>query len=183
MNILVSFIPFIVFALFDRLVGPFEGLLLATAVSIALVVRERIAGRTPKILEVGSVILFGALTLYVFFAGDNLPLMAVRLLVDSGLLAIVLVSIAIGTPFTIQYAREKVPEQYWQSPRFRKTNLVITWVWALAFAITVAADAVLLFAPQVPPQFGTIVIILSLVAAFKFTVWYPKQQAGPAQGK
>jgi hypothetical protein len=42
--------------------------------------------------------------------------MAVRLAVDAGLLAIVLASLAAGRRFTLQYARERVPEQYWHAP-------------------------------------------------------------------
>ena len=50
----------------------------------------------------------------------------VRALVDAGLLLIVLVSMAIGRPFTLQYAREQVAPEFWNSPEFVRTNYVIT---------------------------------------------------------
>ncbi len=34
-------------------------------------------------------------------------------------------------PFTEQYARESVPEQYWSSPRFKNVNRQLTLVWAV----------------------------------------------------
>ena len=50
---------------------------------------------------------------------------------------------------------------------------VVTAVWALAFAVMVAADCLLLYAPDVPPRIGIVVTILAIVSAFKFTSWYP----------
>src|SRR6202000_2332793 len=100
-------------------------------------------------------------------------IMDVRLVVDAGLLLIVTISIAIRQPFTLQYAREQVPQQMWASREFVRTNYVITAVWALAFAALGAADAMLLYLPDLPPRFGIIVTVLALVGAFKFTAWYP----------
>lgn len=102
--------------------------------------------------------------------------MGVRLVVDAGLLLIVVLSIAIRRPFTLQYAREEVPQALWTSPEFIRTNDVITSVWALAFGVLVAADVVLLTMPDLPPQFGIIATVLALVGAIKFTGWYPNRR-------
>jgi hypothetical protein len=53
--------------------------------------------------------------------------MAVRLAVAAGLPAIVLASLAAGRPFTLQYARERVPKQYWHAPLFLTINRRIAW--------------------------------------------------------
>ena len=37
------------------------------------------------------------------------------------------------TPFTEQYAREQVPEQYWGSPQFKQINRKLTTMWACIF--------------------------------------------------
>ena len=81
-----------------------------------------------KVLEVGSLLLFGLLLLYTLIAAPHWSVATVRLAVDGGL-AIVLVSLAIGAPFTLQYARERVPKEYWASPLFLATNQRITGVW------------------------------------------------------
>lgn len=60
-------------------------------------------------LEIGTVILFGGLALYALLAGPRGSIIGVRLAVGTGLLLIVLVSIAMGTSFTLRYAREQVP--------------------------------------------------------------------------
>jgi hypothetical protein len=181
MGILLAFAPFILFAIVDRVLGPTEGLLAGAAVSAALLARDWLTpGRSPKILEIGTVLLFCGLAVYAVLGGPTGSIFGVRLAVDTGLLLIVLVSMAIGRPFTLQYAREQVAPEYWDRPEFIHTNVVITTVWALAFAVLILADLVLVFAPDVPPRVGIIATILALVAAVKFTGWYPEHQRAKA---
>jgi hypothetical protein len=173
MGILLAFAPFIAFAVVDRLVGSFEGLAAGALVSAALLVRDLVTRRTPKILEVGTFLLFTGLAGFVLLSGAERSVMGVRFLVDAGLLAIVLLSILAGRPFTLQYAREQVSSDLWHDPAFKRTNTVITAVWAVAFAVMVAADFVLLTMPEIPHRIGIIATILALVGAIKFTGWYP----------
>jgi len=174
MGILLAFAPFIVFAVVDRLGGSLAGLIAGAAVSIALLLRDWLApDKSPKILEIGTTILFAGLALYALAAKPDWSIMTVRLCVDSGLLLIVLISMAIRRPFTLQYAREQVPPEIWREPRFFHTNFIITAVWALAFVAMVIADLILVYAPAVPPRVGIVITVLALVAAVKFTAWYP----------
>ena len=181
MGILLAFAPFLVFALGVRFIGPMEGLSGGTLTSAALLLRDWLTpGRTPKVLEFGTVVLFGGLTLYTLLSGSFWSIVGVRLCVDAGLLLIVLITMAIRQPFTVQYAREGVAREHWDSPKFLRTNYVITAVWALAFAVLVIADLVLLYLPQLPPRVGIIATILALVGAVKFTGWYPTREQGQA---
>ncbi len=179
MNMVLAFAPFIVFALVDRIAGPTAGLSSAALVSAALNLWDFLTpGRRPKILEIGTLVLFGALASYaVFGGGAALSVISVRLLVDSGLMLIVLGSIAIRQPFTLQYAREQVAPELWENPEFIRTNYVITAVWALAFAVMVAAELALLYIPDMPQRAGIIAIIAALYGAMKFTSWYPERNA------
>jgi hypothetical protein len=177
MGMLLAFAPFIAFAAADRLVGSIEGLLAGFAVSAALLLRDWISpNRSPKLLELGTTALFGVLALYTLLAHATWSIMGVRLAVDTGLFLIVIVSIAIRQPFTLQYAREQVPQALWSSREFLHTNDVISSVWALAFAVLIAADLVLLTMPGLPPRFGIIATVLALFGAFKFTGWYPNRR-------
>ena len=111
--------------------------------------------------------------------------MAVRLAVDARLLAIVLASLATGRPFTLQYARELVPEQYWHAPLFLSINRQITWAWVVAFAAMVATHAAVVFVPAVPMWLDIVVTIFALAAALRFTAWFPehaRKKAGAAVG-
>jgi hypothetical protein len=117
MAILLAFAPFIVFAVAERLAGPVVGLTLGALVSLALLVRDWVTqGRSPKILEIGTALLFCGLAFYALFGTASLSVIGVRLCVDTGLLLIVLVSMAVGRPFTLQYAREQVASEFWTNP-------------------------------------------------------------------
>lgn len=174
MNILLAFLPFLVFAVVDRTVGVTEGLVAGAATSLAMLLRDvAVLRRSPKILEVGTVLLFGGLAAYALWGEPGWSLMEVRLRVDLGLLAIVLASLAIRQPFTLQYAREEVPREHWDSPEFLRTNDVITAVWALAFLVMVLADLVLIYLPDIRPGVGILATVAALWGAVKFTGWYP----------
>lgn len=173
MGILLAFAPFITFAIVDRLAGSTEGLLTGAVVAIGLLLRDLIGGRTAKVLEIGTAILFGGLALYALLSRPAWSVIGVRLIVDAGLLLIVLGSLAMHRPFTLQYAREQVAPELWDAPEFIHTNYVITAVWAVAFAAMVAAEWALLAVPGMPPRLGIVVIIVALVGAVKFTGWYP----------
>lgn len=178
MSILLAFAPFIAFALVDRFVGSLPGLVAGAATAALLIARETLVlRRSPKILEIGTLLLFGGLAVYAASAAPDWSILGVRLRVDVGLLAIVLASLAIGRPFTLQYAREQVGREHWDGVAFRRTNFVISAAWALAFAAIVAADIVMLTMPDVPVRAGVAVTILALAGAAKFTGWYPARAA------
>lgn len=102
---------------------------------------------------------------------------ACGLWVDAALLMIVLASIAIRRPFTLQYAREGVASEAWASPAFRHINDVLTAAWALAFAVMVAADLILVHLPGLPPRVGVVMTVLALAGAVRSTAWYPEHKA------
>jgi hypothetical protein len=180
MNILLAFAPFVVFAVLSHVVGPAGGLLAGTLTSVVLIARDWMRSASLKILEVGTFLLFAALTIYTLTAHRDLSIIEVRLWVDLGLLTIVLLSMAIRRPFTIQYAKDEVPAEYWNSPRFIRTNYVITAAWAVAFAVMVIAEAALLYVPGMPHGLGVAAIVLALVGAVKFTGSYTKSAEGSA---
>lgn len=173
MGILLAFAPFVVFAIVDRFVGSTEGLVAGTVISIGLLLRDVVSRKSVKVLEVGTAILFGGLALYAVLNKPAWSVIGVRLMVDSGLLLIVLLSMALRRPFTLQYAREQVAPEIWGTPQFVRTNYVITAVWALAFAVMVVAELALLKMPDLPPRIGILAIVFALVGAVKFTGWYP----------
>lgn len=179
MGILLAFAPFIAFALVAHFVGATEGLVVGALVAAASLLRDFLsAGRSPKILEIGTLILFAGMALYAVLGGPGWSVAGVRLRVDAGLLLIVVLSLAARKPFTLQYARAQVAKELWDRPEFIRTNYVITAVWAGAFAVMVLADLLLLYAPEVPAGVGVFLTVAAIVAAVKFTSWYPKRKAG-----
>jgi hypothetical protein len=172
-QIILGFAPFIAFALLTRFTGVDASLWVAAAIAAALAARNAFAGRSIKILEAGTVVLFGLLATYTTLTQTYWSLPLVRAVVDGGLLAIVLLSIAVRQPFTLQYAREQVPPEIQSSPVFLRVNIVISLVWALAFAIGLIADLAMEYAPGAPLWLDMAVIVAALVGAVRFTQWYP----------
>jgi hypothetical protein len=134
---------------------------LGAVVSAGLRLRDCIGGRTAKVLEIGAAILFGGLALYALLGRPAWSVIGVRLAVDTGLLVIVLASIVMGRPFTLQYAREQVAPEHWDTPEFVRANYVV------------AAELALLTLPGMSPRIGIVAIVLALIGAVKFTRWYP----------
>ena len=172
MNILLGLAPFIVFFLLMRLVSPLAGLAAAFGVAVLLGVRQWRRGEQIKILEIGTLLLFGVLVLYTLIAAPHWSVATVRLVVDGGLFAIGFVSLVIGVPFTLQYARDQVPKEYWESPLFFSTNQRITGAWTAAFAVMAAADATAEYVVAIPLWIDIAATIIAFVAAAWFTQWY-----------
>lgn len=184
MALLLAFSPFIAFVIIERILGIVPGLIAAAIASAVLLLRDALSGeRQVKILEVGTFILFAGLAAFAMSEGaDSWLIASVRLRVDGGLLLIVLISLAVRRPFTMQYARERTPEQAWATPAFIRANYIITAAWAAAFALMVAADLLLVYAPQLPHAIAIVVTIAALYGAFMFTKWYPKRARAEVAG-
>jgi hypothetical protein len=173
MHILLSLTPFIVFFGLMRAASPLAGLGAAFALSMLLCLRQWQRGESVKMLELGSMLLFGALSLYTLMAAPIWTVATVRLAVDGGLLIIVLVSLAIDRPFTLQFARESVPQEYWTTPQFIATNRRISAAWAAAFAVMTGADAAAEYLDTIPLWIDIAATIAAFGAALLFTVRYP----------
>ncbi len=137
--------------------------------------------RTPKVLEVGSLVWFGVLTAGAFSADEKFFADWSYVLSNGALAAIVLVSILVGHPFARQYARDTVPQEYWDRPLFKHSTLVISWVWFGAMVLMAASSAITRAYPEDELWFNWIIPIGAMVAALKFSHWYPDYAKKQAQ--
>jgi intracellular septation protein A len=175
LSILVGFAPFIAFFVMTRIGSAASGLWLAAILALAVALHDRWRGVSVKIIEIGAVLLFGGLALLTALAGIEWSVAAARAAVDGGLALIVAVSLLIGRPFTLQYARERVPEALWTSPIFLSVNRRITLVWGAAFVVMTLADLAAIYVPAIPIWVDVVATLVALVAAIRFTSWYPEQ--------
>lgn len=169
MQLLLSFMPFVAFAVSIAELGSIEALLIGALTSAILVGHGLMSGRSAKILEIGSLALFVGLAGFEYVSGTRLSLIGAKFAVDLGLLLIVVLSVVIGRPFTLQYAKESVSPEIWSSPAFKRKNDVISLVWAAAFLAMVLAELAMLVWPTLPHRLPVLVIVIALVGAFKFT--------------
>lgn len=173
MGILLGLSPFIAFAVLSHFTSAAVALWVAAAVSVVMILREWKLGRSLKVLDCGTLILFAGLACYTTVVHRSWDIMGVRAVVDTGVFLVMLISLLIKQPFTLQYAREEVPESLHSSPIFIRTNYVLTAMWTAAMAIIAIVDMMAHSAGETSP-WARRTIILVLVAAYSFTKWYPE---------
>lgn len=135
-------------------------------------------GRSPKILDYGTIVWFGFLAIFAGPADEEFFADWSYVLSNFALGAIVLVSIVIGEPFTRQYARETVAREYWDSPVFLKSTAVIAWVCLGALLVMALSSIVAVENPGDELWWNWIIPIGLFLVAIKFTMWYPDYLRG-----
>lgn len=138
-QILLGFLPWIVFSAVSTRVGPGAvgmAALLALALAAYFVVRSVARGRSVKLLELTAVVTFALMGAWALIdpASDEFLAFYGRGVAALILAAVIGVSLA-SRPFTEQYAHESVAQQYWDSPQFRAINRRISAAWAGAVAV------------------------------------------------
>ncbi|HEY5046485.1 MAG TPA: hypothetical protein VII49_00505 [Rhizomicrobium sp.] len=170
--ILLGFAPFIAFSLLTN-VSVDLALWVAFAASFAIAIRDFAQSRLLRMLDMGCVALFGLFSLYVGFIQPGISVQMARLVVDGGLFAMAILSIVLRHPLTLQYAREQVPKEFWNTARFVFTNYLVTAAWALAFALMALIEAVANKDKHLPVTLDVAVSLLILAVAILFTARYP----------
>lgn len=171
--ILLSFTPFAAFNLLSEWVSVEVGVMAAALLALGLIMSDWLRpDGSAKALELGSAALFCALAAYIFWRRPADGLLLGRLVANGGLTAIALVSLAMGKPFSLQYARETAAQDAINSPDFLRDNYVITLVWTAIFGFLFAAS-VWTATTGVAPGFLRRALVYSvLIGGFVFTAWY-----------
>jgi hypothetical protein len=155
-----------------------ESVSTALGLSILLIYLRLKRGGSLKPIEVFEVAYFGSLAVIGLMASGDLIRWLEKWsgeMSSLALAAFTLGSLLVGNPFTLPYAKETTPREYWDSPIFLSINRMITLVWALAFTVAAVAglygNAVL----DQPDNFWTawIIPIGAMLFAFSFSEWYP----------
>ncbi len=171
LKILLGFLPWLLFGI---LAGPSlirleMALAVSLAATLALGFKQLAKG---FFLTWGSLLFFFLSFILVAFLKNLWVVEHLNLLVPATLVAIAWGSILAGQPFALQYARESVPEAYWQTPAFIRTGYFISIVWGIIFLLALGAS---LFRPYLEQQGSWLYYLLatgSMGAGIIFTQWY-----------
>jgi hypothetical protein len=168
LKILLGFLPWILFGI---LAGPpltrLEiALAVAWAATLALGLKQL---RKGFFLTWGSLLFFSLCLILIAFLKNLWVVEHMGLLARATLAAIAWASIIAGRPFTLQYARESVPEALWRTPGFIHSNYVISMVWGVIFLIALGAS---LFRPYLDGWLYQLLATGSMFAGIIFTQWY-----------
>lgn len=174
MRILLSFLPFFAFGFIVGAVPMSVACLIAAGLGLAITLGDHLLrGRSIKLLDAGTVLVFGGLALIAAALYPALSPSWVWVVVDAGLLTVALVSLGIRRPFTLQYAREQTGPELWDNPVFLAVNDRITAIWSLAFAVMVFAQLAVIYLPAMPAWADITGSVLPAILALAFTTWYP----------
>lgn len=177
MSILRGFLPFILFWILGRQVSLPVALWVPAGVALFQIGRSARdpSGGSLKLLDVCGTVLFVVLAAFVTFADPAVSPFPIHLAINGGLALIAIGSMLVRRPFTLQYAREQVPPEFWNSPVFIKTNYRITGVWSAAFVVQALASVAEFTVAGLPEAVPLAISVLALVGALGFTIEYPKR--------
>ena len=177
MTIFLILAPYGTFALLMMVTSAAVSLFATAAICLATIAVECIVrGRSVKILPAGAVVTFAAVGSYVLLADPGLSISAVKFSVDAGMLLVILASIAIRRPFTLQYATEEVDAETAKLPGFIRANYIISWVWAASMVAMMIGNVALIYVPGLPIWSSLLVAFAARNSAIYFTKWYPEHR-------
>jgi len=174
-GIFIALIPWILFSVLASHATLKLGSVAALLAAVLIAAPGVRAGR-PKLLEVGAVVTFIGFVVVAFVADPSTAHWIARY--ARGIAALILAAIAfvslLFTPFTEEYAREQVPEQYWGSPKFKAINRKLTLMWACIFAAMVPFHII---AGTVDTRLGN--IIFNWAVPLGLVYWGIKRSTAP----
>jgi hypothetical protein len=139
-SILLGFLPWIAFGVIS---GPsLWRLNLSIIVALALVLvmgyKQLAKG---FVLTWGSLFFFGVNTVLVVFLRNLWVINHLDILTSGTLAAIAWLSVFMGKPFVLQYARETVPPERQASPVFYPTCRTLSMIWGVIFLMSAGMSA------------------------------------------
>lgn len=139
---------------------------LAFAAAFAVGIRAFGASRSVRVFDACGLVLFGALALYTGFVEPDFGPAKAGLVVEIGLLAAILWSMATRQPFTAQYHWLKAEHE----PRTAaRAHILLTAIWATCYAAAAAVSALSVVMHRLSSGWAGVLSLLAFVAALTFT--------------
>jgi len=177
MTLFLILAPYGAFALLMMVTSAAVSLFATAAICLATIaVDTLVRGRSTKILAAGAVVTFAAIGCYVLLVDAGISVSAVKFSVDTGMLLVILASIAVRRPFTLQYALEEVDAETAKLAGFIRANYIITWVWAASMVAMMIGNVALIYVPGLPIWSSLLVAFAARNSAVYFTKWYPEHR-------
>jgi hypothetical protein len=179
-SIYVAFVPWVLFSVITQHDEVRAAAVIALVAAVGISLPSLRAGR-PKMLELGAVVAFVGFTIVALVADLDTRLWLARYAraIAAGLLAAIAFGSLLRTPFTEQYARETVPEQFWSSARFKHINRQLTAMWGFVFVLMVPSHVLagVIDTRRASTFFNWVIPIALVVFAIKQTARLSGQDA------
>lgn len=141
MTLLISFIPWFLFWAF-AIHGKLELAAISGFLSLGVIlIKNRAGGHRTKSLELGTLIFFVLFAIAVPVLGRKMIERNIDLLGNSAVVIVILATIILKKPFTIDFAKEKIAPAFWENADFIRVNYQISlfWLAVLSFNLSLVA--------------------------------------------
>lgn len=170
MNLFVGLLPFFLLPVLRAFMPPLAASLASFGLAGATLLRQALSGG-PKSLNLLVALLLGLAVISTW----RRPAFAERwnsVVIDSVLALYVFGGIAIGMPFSAEFARDTVEPAFWTHPVFRHVTTMIAFAWGLGFLLLAALAWPAGWLRALRWQ-RIAAAVLVMLAAAAFTGWYP----------
>jgi hypothetical protein len=178
----IGFVPWIIYWIVAD--GPSTWMFGAICAVISALILGVSAGRGgPRLLEVVTIVFFIVVTVVGVAVGaqDRDWMDSYATTLSSGVLAVMALGSLAFVPFTAQYAPEAAPREDWEKAAFRRTNQVLTLMWALVFALISMLGYVAVKAPSTVDWTKAVIPLVVIVGAVGMTQIYPDRARASAR--
>ena len=147
---------------------------LVTSFIISLILGYRQL-RNGFILEWGSVIFFAWCIIMVNFLQNVTIAKNMGIIANGFLASIIWMTILIGKPFTLQYARQDLPKERWNDPGLVQSCRFMAIVWGLLMMVSTFVACFKVMRPGLYPEIVySSISIGTIMGATLFTQYYKK---------
>lgn len=171
-SIIFAFLPWIIFDLLPK----YSHTQIVFAMVLALIVTIASNYKYLKkffVLPCATLLFFAiSLVAVIFF---NLRWLPTHVGVATNLICALIIwsSLLIRQPFTIQYAKEYVPQGHWTHPVFIFINNVLTSVWGIIFIFNFLINLFNTKINGIYPALGTLLTNGTTLFGVWFCTWFP----------
>ena len=171
-GIIIGLVPWFLFTIIAEHGTLKIAAIAAAVIAVVVCLYSARAGGRPKMIELAAVATFIVFTVIAFTADPSVTHWLTRYAraIAAGVLAVLVFGSLLFVPFTEEYARQAVPREHWNSPRFKEVNRRLTVMWGGIFAVMTVSHVI---AGEVDHR-GTN-IIFNWVIPIALVLWGVKQ--------
>ncbi len=178
-KLLLGFAPWIAFLFLAH--GSMFRLKLGLAVAAALTLVMAVLKLHKGVIMWVGIVFFSYACVAVFAFEHMWTVRFMGVLANGALAVGAWTTLALGRPFTLEYAKEHTDPSRWNHPAFVRTNTVLTATWAAVFTVG-AGLAWLKSQGTAWPEWQIEALNYSMMlSCLLFTTWYPERVKRRAQ--
>jgi hypothetical protein len=170
----IGFVPWIIYWVVAD--GPSTWMFGAVCAVIATLIMGVSAGFAGlRLLDVVTVVFFAGVTVagLILGADDRDWMDTYATTLSSGVLAVMALASLAFEPFTAQYAPAGAARKDWEEAAFRRTNQVLTLMWALVFALIAVLGFLAATSPSTVHVTKAVIPVVVIIGAIGMTQTYP----------